>query len=163
MKEGGGAERAGGAGRNGTAGGPTKATRRLGLGCWQSGPPSAWPARLVTGGPGNSGGPGPFSGQQASSSKSSDRPPVSSRLGRLSRLHPSATGHLLLGVTRARAGKAWTPASSWLQVLCTRCTVFLPGTAQSRYWGREGRRRPVATGEGLAERACSAAAENDCQ
>jgi hypothetical protein len=58
------------------------------------GPPSAWPARLVTGGPGNGSGPGPFF-RAASSSKSSDRSRLVS-LGwavRVNSVHqPLATG-----------------------------------------------------------------------
>jgi hypothetical protein len=112
----------------GRRGGPTKATRRLGLG-WQSGPPvclasaagdwRAWQRQWTR------------AFFQGSKQQQKQRP-FSSRLARLgspSQLRPSATGHWLLGVTRARADKAWTPASSWLRVLCTRCTVFLSGTA----------------------------------
>jgi hypothetical protein len=111
----------------------------LGVGLAKWGPRRlpGWPGRLVTGGPGNGSGPGPFF-RATSSSKSSDRLPGPSRLGSPSQLRPSATGRLLLGVTRARADKAWTAASSWLRVLCTRCTVFLSGTAQSKHWGEGG-------------------------
>jgi hypothetical protein len=103
VREGGGAERAGGAGRNGQ-----RAPREQ-PGAWgwvvKVGP-DCLPARLVTGG--------------LHRQWTRALPAALARLGR-HRWHLGRLG----------AGKAWTGASCWLEALCTRCTVFLYGRQQS--------------------------------
>lgn len=131
VKEGGGTERAGGPGRNGR-----RAPRKE---------PGAW---------GWAGKVGPAC---LASTTGDWRPATAVDPGLGLGSHSLSHSLPAPAVTRTGAGtgnKAWTGTSRWLEMLCTRCTVFLCFFTDGPTWTK---RKPVAIRERLAGRACSAA------